>query len=91
MKGRDAGENEKFMEREGENEGERETVSDALPPASLLLIHSLCGVGCDGIEGEGGGEEKGGFSAPLKYGITLEIIARYQRAVWLGGGNLISR
>lgn len=34
--------------------------------------------------------EEGEFSAPLKYGITLEIIARHWRSM-LGGGNLISR
>lgn len=62
----------------------RKTVSRGLA-CSLLLIHSLCGAGRGGIEGEG--RE---FSAPLKYGITLEIIARHWRSM-LGGGNLISR
>lgn len=67
-------------------EGKRgwKTVSRALA-CSLLLIHSLCGVRRDGRL-----REKGDFSAPLKYGITLEIIARHRRSM-LGGGNLISR
>jgi hypothetical protein len=80
MKGRDAGENEKFMEREGENVGGRQFRVLSRPVASYLSTRFAVSDGMGSRRRKG--EEKGGFSTPLKYGITLEIIARHQRAVY---------
>lgn len=65
---------ERIKPRDRGNQKEKGDVSDALT-FSLLLIHLLCGAegGKERIEGEKGAR----FSTPLKYGITLEIIARH--------------
>jgi len=75
------------LEEEKRREKEEDSfVRPRLYPLTYPLALWLGWMEWDGMRSR----EMGDFSTPLKYGITLEIIARHWRSM-LGVGNLISR